>query len=246
VKVLAVLLLDRWNAYTPLKWRPVLQAPITYQERPIRLAVRMDSNDSYVFRELFLYHHYDHPLGEPATILDLGANCGYATLLFAARYPNARIAAVEPHADNLAALRSNLELNGVQAVVFEGAATREDGAVTLFVRESLSHGLVVRERTGHGGELTVRGFSIPTLLNQLEWDHIDLLKIDIEGYERVLFAGHPPWLRRVTRIIGEYHDSYRLSEVSSDLCPLGFAVTALPGRNMFLAVRNGQPGREAG
>jgi hypothetical protein len=36
-------------------------------------------------------------------------------LLFAARYPKARIAAVEPHPSNLAAPRENLNLHNVRA-----------------------------------------------------------------------------------------------------------------------------------
>jgi FkbM family methyltransferase len=48
-------------------------------------------------------------------------------LLFAARYPKARIAAVEPYPNNLAALRENLKLNNVRAEVIQAAATIIDG-----------------------------------------------------------------------------------------------------------------------
>jgi hypothetical protein len=85
----------------------------------------------------------------------------------------------------------------------------------------------------------VAGISIPTLLSQLGWDRIDVLKVDIEGYERVLFAGRPAWLKQVTRIIGEYHDSYGMAELRADLEPMGFTVTQLPHWNLFVAVRNG-------
>lgn len=200
--------------------------------------MRMDSDDFFGFQEIFVYRYYDHPLGNPATILDLGANCGYATLLMAARFPAARIAAVEPHPANLAALDVNLKLNDVSAVVISGAAARDDGPITLFLLRSLSHGLLPGGPAARENTITVSGFSIPTLMSQLGWDNIDLLKIDIEGYEGILFADQPAWLGQVTRIVGEYHGSYGLEAVRADLRSFGFTVSALPHPQMFLAARS--------
>jgi FkbM family methyltransferase len=233
-----LLLLHRWNTYSPAAWKPALQLTIRYQQQLLKLSMRMDTDDFFAFQEIFVYHYYDHPLGEPATILDLGANCGFATLLLAARYPGARIASVEPHPANLAALRSNLQLNGVPATIIAGAATRDDGPITLFVKKSLDHTLMPGGRANPENAITVCVFSIPTLINQLGWDHIDVLKIDIEGYERILFADRPAWLGQVSRIIGEFHRAYGIEAVRSDLLPFGFTVSELPHRQMFLAVRS--------
>jgi len=238
-KALAVLLLERWNEHVPIRWRPKVRFSIMYHGRPMKVALSLANQEYCSFREVFFQGVYEYPLGNPETILDLGANCGCATLVFAARYPEARIAAVEPHPGNLAALRENLHLNHVQAAVIPAAATLTDGPVSLMVRTSLSHSLLPHVGGDVERQLTVPGISIPTLLSQLEWRRIDLLKVDIEGYERVLFAGRPAWLDKVTRIIGEYHDSYRIPELRADLEPMGFTVTSLPHANLFLAVRSG-------
>ncbi len=238
-KALAVLLLERWNEHVPIRWQPKVRFSILYHGRPMNVALSLANQDYSSFREIFFQGVYEHPLGNPETILDLGANCGCATLVFAARYPKARVAAVEPHPSNLAALRENLHLNQVQAEVIQAAAALTDGPVSLLVRGSLSHGLLGRDGRDFEGQLTVPGISIPTLLSQLGWDRIDLLKVDIEGYERVLFGGYPAWLNKVTRIIGEYHDSYRIPALRADLEPMGFTVTSLPHGNLFLAVRSG-------
>jgi FkbM family methyltransferase len=239
-KALAVLLLERWNAHVPLRWRPKVRFSIMYQGRPVHVALSLANQEYCSFREIFVRGVYECPLGNPETILDLGANCGCATLAFAARYPNARIASVEPHPGNLAALRENLRLNHVQAEVIQAAATLTDGPVSLLVRASMMHGLLPRDgRDGEPHVLTVPGISIPTLLGQLGWGRIDVLKVDIEGYERVLFASRPAWLNRVTRIIGEYHDSYGMLELRADLEPMGFTITELPHPNLFVAVRSG-------
>jgi FkbM family methyltransferase len=236
-KALAVLLLERWNEHVPFRWQPKVRFSIVYHGRPLQVALSLASQDYCAFREIFVRGIYEQPLGNPETILDLGANCGCATLLFAARYPNARITAVEPHPGNLYALRENLDLNHLQAQVIPAAATVTDGPVLLAVRTSLSHSLLPGEGSAVETQLTVPGISIPTLLSQLGWDRIDLLKVDIEGYERVLFSGRPAWLNKVNCIIGEHHDSYQIPELQADLEPVGFTVTPLPHRNMFLAVR---------
>jgi FkbM family methyltransferase len=236
-KALGLLFLHRWNRYSPWACKPVMHLNIRYNNRLLKLSMRMATDDFFAFQEIFVYHYYDHPLGEPATILDLGANCGYATLLLAARYPGARIASVEPHTSNLAALRLNLQLNSVPATIIAGAATLDDGPVTLFGKKSLDHTLMRGGGANPENTITVRGFSIPTLMNQLGWDQIDVLKIDIEGYESTLFANRPAWLGRVRRIIGEFHSAYGIEAVRSDLLPVGFNVSALPHRQMFLAVR---------
>lgn len=206
--------------------------------RLLTLSMRMDRDDFFAFLEIVVHRYYDHALGEPATILDLGANCGYATLLLAARYPGAHIACVEPHPANLSALSENLQLNSVEATIIAGAATRDDGPTRLFVSTSLAHTLMTQGPAQSKAAITVSGFSVPTLMSRLGWDRIDLLKIDIEGYESVLFADRPAWLAQVGRIIGEIHEGYGLEALTSDLGPLGFTVSALPHPSMFLAVRS--------
>jgi FkbM family methyltransferase len=180
VKAFAILLLDRWNDHFPIRWQPKIRFSMMHHGRPINVAASMANREYCCFRELFLQGVCDHPLGNPETIL--GANCGFATLLFAARYPKARIAAVEPHPNNLAALRENLNLNNVRAEVIQAAAAIIDGPVSLMIRTSMSHGLIHRGLSKVEGHPTVSGISISTLLSQLGWDRIDVLKVDIEGY----------------------------------------------------------------
>lgn len=239
VKAAGLLVLHRFNRWTKLGWGSAQTLGVRERQRPLTIAMRMDTDDFFAFQEIFVDHYYEDTYGEPGTILDLGANCGYAILQFAARHPGARLAAVEPHPGNVKALRHNLALNNVAAAVIPGAAAREDGPVRLHVSTSLNHTLLSDGTTDPGATIPVPGLSLPTLMERLGWDHIDLLKIDIEGYESVLFANRPAWLGRVSRIIGEVHDGYGLEALRNDLTPLGFSVSALNHPRMFLAVRSG-------
>ena len=74
------------------------------------IRIRTNTADTYVFREVFLQKAYD--LGflnlHPGTIIDGGANVGYASIFFAITYPQARIFAIEPEESNFKMLLRNV------------------------------------------------------------------------------------------------------------------------------------------
>jgi hypothetical protein len=72
LKAFQLLLLERWNDYSPLRWQPDVQMQIAYNQRNWQLPMRMSSEDFAAFREIFLCGYYDQDLGQPDTILDLG------------------------------------------------------------------------------------------------------------------------------------------------------------------------------
>ena len=98
-----------------------------------------------------------------------------------------------------------------------------------------------------GRRIVVDQVTVPDVLDRLGWPVVDLLKIDIEGYERVLFSRRNAWLNRVTRIIGEAHGhvGYGIEQVRADLAPFGFTVEcksydARYGLTVFEAIKADQ------
>ena len=90
-------------------------------------------------------------------------------------------------------------------------------------------------------KLRVETLSIPTLLSRKAWTGIDLLKVDIEGYEKLLFQGSPRWLESVRVIIGELHGDYGQNELQRDIGQFGCAVRTLSVgyETTFVATRDG-------
>ena len=43
----------------------------------------------------------------------------------------------------------------------------------------------------------------------MKWDHIDILKIDIEGSEKEVFEASKTWIDKVTVVMAEVHDSLK-------------------------------------
>lgn len=187
------------------------------------LLVRENAADSFIFSEVFLHRCYSFDLGfVPHRILDLGANIGLSTIFFAKQFSEAAIAAVEPMADNLRLLRRNLELNSVRATIVPAAIAISDGCIEMEIAEKeYGHKVSGIEfgRKLEGNKVTVNSISIPSLLQQLDWNEIDFLKVDIEGYEGILFADNPTWLARVKALCIEVHeniDSERLVATARD------------------------------
>ena len=53
----------------------------------------------------------------------------------------------------------------------------------------------------------VSALGLETIINQFNWEQVDLLKIDVEGAELELFAsGYGPWLSRTRNLAIELHD----------------------------------------
>lgn len=199
-----------------------------------------DYQDLEVMRELYVEDEYDVPLPDTAdVVVDLGANVGLSALDFRARYPTARIFAVEPDPLAFAKLERNVKADPrIEAV--NVAVGGEDGERDFFSsHESVVSGF---ERTRDFQKpIQVRARTLDTLLADLGISHVDVLKVDVEGAERELFDGFTG-LSRVGCIVGELHLD-AIGQTPEEFYAAhfdGFDVTThlrLPHRSTFTAVR---------
>lgn len=177
------------------------------------ITVRMfPSSDDFVFDQLFVRHEYGpvcSRLRDAAFILDLGANVGYASAIFASRYPSARILAVEPDPGNYKLCVENLEPYGPRVTTLPGAVWASRSRLAL-ARGTFCDGRewatqVVEAQ--NGADADVEAWDVPSLLDLANQDVADLIKIDIEGSEAEVFAANTAkWLPRVRNICIELHD----------------------------------------
>jgi FkbM family methyltransferase len=176
-------------------------------------------SDLFIFSEIFIKNSYDLDLNiVPENILDLGANIGLTTVYFAKKFPDSNFACVEPIEDNIRQLQRNIELNGINAHIFKGAVAIEDGEVEMELGEKdYAHRIAGFKDTdigfGNFKKRTVKAFSIETILKNLNWDRINLLKIDIEGYEQELLSKSNEWLRSIDLIMLEVHSNFKLNDL---------------------------------
>jgi FkbM family methyltransferase len=172
-------------------------------QRP--LVIRPRTTDRFVFEQIFLDGEYDLPdCIRPAFIVDAGANVGFASILFANRYPDAMIVALEPEADNYRALVRN---TSEYPQILPMRAALWSKAEPLFL-DATEDSWSCRVRTPLKGEAGgVSGIAMQELLKIHGQSSIDILKMDIEGAEREVFNSDcHSWLSRTGTLVIELHD----------------------------------------
>jgi FkbM family methyltransferase len=182
----------------PRRWLPV-----TLNIRGSRFLVHLtDASDLMVLRDIFVIGEYEADYRpDPAVIVDLGSHAGLSVLFFRARFPGARIVAVEADPRTVRKLQRNVgHLEGVTVV--HAAMGAVDGAATLLVGE-LSW--ASRRASGTVDGVVVPAMSLETLCRRLGIGRIDLLKIDVEGSEWEVLSACPERFD-IGEIVGEVHD----------------------------------------
>jgi FkbM family methyltransferase len=198
-RVLAVPFLPRVG---PRGHRGVL-LPVVIAGAARRLWVA-DWTELETLREMALEGAWQDDLPQdPQVIVDLGAHIGLASLVYRARFPKARILAVE--ADPETALRLRANVGGSEIEVWEGAVCDRDEVVSFFMRDrSWGSSLDAHWPPEPVTEVTVRGITLDSLLDERGIDRVDLLKINVEGAEYAILAS----LRdpgRIRYVLGELH-----------------------------------------
>jgi FkbM family methyltransferase len=110
--------------------------------------------------------------------------------------------------------------------VLQAALWDRDGQVQLFDPGSGHHGFQVQANTRTDRNGSVQAFRVDTLMQQMGWSSLDLLKIDIEGAEREVFEDSPRWMGVVNACMAELHDHLKPGCSAS----FGRAVAGFEGR----------------
>jgi FkbM family methyltransferase len=133
---------------------------------------------------------FEQSITEGMTVVDIGANIGYYTLLAANLSGNkGKVFAFEPEPNNYALLVRNIELNDYRNVTpIRMAVSSRIGEASLFLnRETGAHGFLP-DREGVVGITTVETTSLDEYFKGREHP-IDVIKIDVEGSELEVLAG---------------------------------------------------------
>ena len=154
-------------------------------------------------------------------IIDAGAHVGAATHYFKWRYPEARVLAIEANPVTFALLQRNVAQNGLSGVrVRQAALAPEPGKIPFYTsasdREPGAWGDSAIKQPWHEGD-DVAVVRVPAVtLSSLLTEPVDLLKLDIEGLETAVLAEAAPRLRRVRRVILEFHGTRHNADNSID------------------------------
>jgi FkbM family methyltransferase len=196
---------------------------------PLRL--RPAVGDLFVLYEVLMGECYYIPsaMCDPEsvkTIVDCGANVGITSLYLAARYPAARIYAIEPLAANYELLCHNTR-EVSQITPIHACVTPREGPPVYFTTDRPAWGNRISQS---GAGVLTEAITVEALCRRHSLAAIDLLKVDIEGGEKDLFS-EPGFLKGVKLIVIELHPGYDLASFRRDLQPWGLEVRS-PGPDL--------------
>jgi FkbM family methyltransferase len=225
-------LLDVGTFGPSILWRYFIPADargaVSIGTRVGRISLRPADSDMSVLREVFVRRvfdlnrfaqgqrvkqAYDAILdgGRTPVIIDAGANIGAASIWFSNVFPAARILAVEPDPTSAALCRLNCEPYR-NVLVCEAAIGSVAGKVSLVRPNTMSW--AVQSVRNESAEIRV--LSVDDLLKIAGGaSKLFIMKIDIEGFERDLFASQTSWLAEPTVVIVETHDRFFPGQYSS-------------------------------
>ena len=174
------------------------------------LYCRYGTSDRSVFRQIFIKaYNYDGERASPRFIVDCGAYIGYSTVYFLNRYPNAQVLAVEPDAGNYEMLVKNIKPYGKRVnSIRVGVWSHSTGLKVVRGGYRDGRDWSTQVRNCQAQEIAdIRSIDIGTLLSESGFNRIDILKLDIEGAEFVLFSkNYDHWIDKVDMFIIELHD----------------------------------------
>ena len=148
--------------------------------------------------------------GSTSSFLDLGCNIGYFTCLYGVAQRRGRIVGVDANPLMAQRCQENLRLNSIDASVLNVAVGDADRQAVLTVpRGRPTRGTIGRIDSHASGSnsITVQMRPLETILNQEHLATVDLMKVDIEGYELKLFQSlRPDLAARFGAIVFEFSE----------------------------------------
>jgi FkbM family methyltransferase len=135
-------------------------------------------------------------------VIDIGANIGFTSLALAQMCPAGRVAAVEPVPATYELLSANVRLAALGHVSTHNFALgKEPGEVVMQGNPDDLSGFFVSDdhyvvKADHHREAKAQVLRLDDALPQLGLDRIDMLKIDVEGFELDVLEGASEALAR--------------------------------------------------
>jgi FkbM family methyltransferase len=195
---------------------------------------KQNLNDFYYpvfvnYREFFVYNRYkDFNLEGCENVIDAGASVGLFTQYMLNKGVK-QVASIECDDRSIVALFSNF-IGNPKVKIIGMALSDIDGEKELYWKEdnplvnSLDINCSEFSTQDNPNSKTVKTTTLETLISNLNWGKIDLLKIDIEGSEWDVINNTPDGVfQSIDKILLEYHwPKGRLQSVISRLQSLGF------------------------
>ena len=134
-------------------------------------------------------------LEEDMICLDIGANLGYFAFLESSRVgKTGKVIAVEPAPLTFELFKKNIKLQKYQNISsYNFAFSNKTGTIDFFISNSSNWSRIIGAKDPYHGDkgkiIKVKCNTIDNFIEELELKKLDLIRVDLEGYEFEIFEG---------------------------------------------------------
>lgn len=174
---------------------------LQFRGKPIRFTSPPDLHHGLT--EIFGEQVYQFTSNNPSPrILDCGSNIGLSILYFKTLFPNAKVTAFEPDPQNFRLLKENVTGWNMQDTELLEKAVWRENTVLRFASEGTMGSHI--DTAGNAG-ISIDAVRLKDWLTE----HIDFLKLDVEGAEYEVLKDAGDSLRNVENLFVEYHGTFQ-------------------------------------
>jgi len=197
----------------------IFHVELIVNDKPLKLFLRELSSDVSVFCQIFINREYGFITNilPPQTnnniiLVDLGANIGLTTAFFKCIYNNIVSYCYEPEPENYIQLKKNIESNKFNDIhcYNSGVWDSETQLNCSFARGDKQFWSVRLFKDKNIEKNIIYVNTLKNILSTIDRSIIDVLKIDVEGAESVIFkfGENYNYLKKVKIILIEIHDGF--------------------------------------
>ncbi|MFA6378418.1 MAG: FkbM family methyltransferase, partial [Candidatus Omnitrophota bacterium] len=164
------------------------------------------ASDLSEYRLISHYYGVIDNVVSPQFIVDCGAYIGATAIYYLNTYPQVHVVALESDPQTFAVLEKNLAPYRDRVRLINKAIWPRDANLVVVRKENNQWGNFVREAQA-GEEPEIFTTTIQDVLRQSSFSKMDVLKMNVEGAERFVFADHQEdWLPKTKNIVIDLHD----------------------------------------
>jgi len=187
------ILLHIWRIYENYLWKQYNGGIIELPE----FRMYLDPNENVISKSIFLHKHWEilesklfcHSISKGNIVIDIGAHIGWYSLLASNRVGKEGIVySFEPEPRSFNILIKNIKLNKMTNIVPINKALSDSSGTQLLYRNLYKKDPSIYRMWFESDEESIP-VKVITLDEWLKNKHVDLIKIDVDGYECKIFHG---------------------------------------------------------
>ena len=165
--------------------------------------------------------------------VDIGANVGRYTILQGRKLKKGRVVAIEPAPIDFKILNKNIKLNHLKNVTSVKVACSDKKGKADFWLGAEGNGTAhsLTEIKDRSKKISVKTDTLDNVMEELNIEKVDLIKIDVEGAEPSIFRGASKTLENHPTIIFEAINEEKLNECKKELLKFGYSIKRLSERD---------------